>query len=214
MIEKKGWIFAWTKKSFRIQFIISLLWVCLLAFIAPKYLLFIEGRQGYEFNDIFLTYFTPVDVSWSIFTIIYAGIVAALIFLIPRPLKITNTLTAYCILTTARFASIYLIPLEPSAAIIPLNDPFAAKIVYSGEVITKDLFFSGHVSTLFLVTLAVDKGYLKVFLILATVAVALLLMIQHVHFSIDVLAAPIFAWISLKMVKLINKNKNFDSNSK
>jgi hypothetical protein len=80
-----------------------------------------------------------------------------------------------------------------------LNDPFVDFVGYGKNIITKDLFFSGHTSTLFLLFLIARKRALKIFFLAITLAVAMFLLKQHVHYTIDVLAAPVFAWISYRI---------------
>ena len=51
-----------------------------------------------------------------------------------------------------RTSAINLVPLEPPDTILLLNDPFV-QLFGKGEILTKDLFFSGHTGTLFLLFL-------------------------------------------------------------
>jgi hypothetical protein len=85
---------------------------------------------------------------------------------------------------------------------VPLQDPFIGHFFYSNTVITKDLFFSGHVSTLFLIFLVNPIPQLRSFFFFSTILLAILILIQHVHYTVDVLAAPLFAWISFKTAGL------------
>ncbi|HMP32034.1 MAG TPA: phosphatase PAP2-related protein, partial [Saprospiraceae bacterium] len=62
--------------------------------------------------------------------------------------------------------------------------------------ITKDLFFSGHVSALCLLYYLVQNKKLKYYIFIAAVVVGTLLIWQRVHYTIDVLFAPIGAWIT------------------
>ena len=56
----------------------------------------------------------------------------------------------------------------------------------------RDLFFSGHTATMTLLALA-GRGRWRWVLGGLTVAVGLLVLVQRVHYSYDVLAAPFFA---------------------
>jgi membrane-associated phospholipid phosphatase len=87
---------------------------------------------------------------------------------------------------------------------ILLNDPFV-QFFGSGDVLTKDLFFSGHTATLFLLFLISEKKYLKIIFLLCTILVGIAVLLQHVHYTIDVLAAPFFAYASYKLAAVINE---------
>ena len=64
------------------------------------------------------------------------------------------------------------------------------------QPIVRDLFFSGHTATMVLLALAGRGRTWRWVLGLATVAVGLLVLVQRVHYSYDVLAAPFFAWLA------------------
>jgi len=72
---------------------------------------------------------------------------------------------------------------------------------YGGKFLTKDLFFSGHTSIQFLSFLCLQKKSDKVLALISTILVASLVLVQHVHYTIDVLAAPLFTWLSYKAGK-------------
>jgi hypothetical protein len=75
---------------------------------------------------------------------------------------------------------------------IPRVDPFAAAT--TGTTLLKDLFFSGHTATLFLLFLTARVSMVRLIFLLCTIATGALLMLQHVHYSVDVAAAPFFAY--------------------
>jgi hypothetical protein len=87
-------------------------------------------------------------------------------------------------------ASIYLVQLDPPHELIRLKDPLTS-ITYGGRdlFMTKDLFFSGHTSNMLLLALCFDKKTDKFFAFLATFLVGILVLFQHVHYSIDVIGA-------------------------
>lgn len=70
----------------------------------------------------------------------------------------------------------------------------------------KDLFFSGHTANIVLVGLLVDNLWLKRIMMIIAGFVGTFLIIQHVHYSIDVLAAPFFAVLAYKTsVFIVNR---------
>ncbi len=99
--------------------------------------------------------------------------------------------------------TMYLYTLEPPIGIIPLHDPIVDIIAYGGQVFNKDLFFSGHVATLTLFVLLEERPVMKKILILNTSIVAGLILLQRVHYTIDVISAP---FIMIGIFKLTKKN--------
>ena len=182
--------------SFCIKGAISLCALIDIALYIPHFFLFIQARQGTVLNDYLLNYITPRNVSWFIFPLMYGVIALCLINISSRPELFIRSLQAYALMMALRIVVLYFIPLEPERSIIPLEDPFIGKFFYSGVIITKDLFFSGHVSTMFLLVLLNPVPYLRKFLLLSTLFIAGFILIQHVHYTVDVIAAPLFAWIS------------------
>ena len=80
--------------------------------------------------------------------------------------------------------------------IILLTDPVVDNIIGSSRTLTKDLFFSGHTSTAFLFFLMARNRTLRYILLVNCIAIAVLLLWQHVHYTIDVVVAPIFAFFA------------------
>jgi membrane-associated phospholipid phosphatase len=95
----------------------------------------------------------------------------------------------------ARILTISLLPLNPPAGIITLKDPIA-NIAYGGNgiFITKDLFYSGHTGNMFLFFLSLQHKWDKIIALAASFIVGILVMVQHIHYSIDVIAAFIFTY--------------------
>jgi membrane-associated phospholipid phosphatase len=95
--------------------------------------------------------------------------------------------------------------------IIPLKDILLQFSFYSGRENLKDLFFSGHTATLLLFGFLFHVRTLKMIFFSGAIVVGALLMIQHVHYSIDVVAAPFAAWVSVKASEKLffKKEKNY-----
>ena len=109
-------------------------------------------------------------------------------------------LWSYVIMSISRLVVITAVPLNPPAGLLELKDPIS-NTFYGMKVVTKDLFYSGHTSTVFLMFLCVKKRKDKITLLAATLLVGFLLLLQHVHYTIDVLAAPVFTFIIYFLVK-------------
>ncbi len=91
--------------------------------------------------------------------------------------------------------------------LIPLRDPIS-NLFYGSKntYITKDLFFSGHTSTLCLIFLCLTKKEDKCKALVATFAVGIMVLLQHVHYSMDVLAAPPLTYLVYLIAKRIVKH--------
>jgi hypothetical protein len=67
--------------------------------------------------------------------------------------------------------------------------------------ITKDLFFSGHTATMVFVCFFLPTTRERVIAITLSLLLVSLLLIQHVHYSLDVAAAPLFTLAAIWIVK-------------
>jgi len=165
----------------------------LVVFLMPHFFGYIEKRNGVVLNDWLLAQIPPHNVSVLIFAIIWGMILFALIRAIYSP----SIYIIYCwtliFVSIARFTCIILVPLAPPVGFIPLTDPITG-IFYGHALITKDLFFSGHTATLTLIVLCLERRTDKLIAVLAVIVVAFLLMVQHVHYTVDILAAPVIVY--------------------
>jgi len=198
---KESWKKVWENNVFRLYISIILTMFFVLIFIYGRFLDFIEERPGSVLADPILTLFAPLEVTWFTFGIIYISVILTLFRLSWQPSQLLITIQAYIFIAMARMASMYMIPLDPPPLLIPLEDPFVQSV--STGVLTRDLFFSGHTSTMFLLFLSCTGRKMKVFFLIGTILVGLLVLIQHVHYSIDVVAAPFYAYSCYKLSSLL-----------
>lgn len=201
------WKIFLANKSSRNQFLISTGLLIILLFMLPKFLLFVENRSGVVLNDPVLTLFSPIDFTWLIFIIIYLSVFLTIIKLLDNPLQILKGIRVYALMVFSRMLAMYLIPLEPPPLMIELRDPLVEIIGGAGQVLTKDLFFSGHTATMFIMYLITKKnGLFKNCLLIATISIAILVLLQHIHYSIDVLTAFFISYTSFKVVENIGSD--------
>ena len=196
-IWRENWKAAWQNNIFRIHFILTVVLFIIIIVVYGPFLDYIEARPGIIITDPVLNLFSPLDVTWYTFSIIYLSVVVALVHLSWQPHQLLITFQAYSFIALARMASMYLIPLDPPPLLIPLEDPFVQSL--STGVLTRDLFFSGHTSTLLLLHLTSTGRKMKIFFLICTILVGILVLWQHVHYSIDVLAAPFYAYTCYKV---------------
>lgn len=162
----------------------------------------VESRPGAVLPDPLLALFAPRDLTWLTFTLVYAGLAVALISLLGRPARLLLGLQAYAVMVLLRIGAMWLVPLDPPPRMIPLGDPFV-RLFGPGEVLTRDLFFSGHTASLFLFFLVAPTRTLRALFFACTVAVGVAVLAQHVHYAIDVYAAPAFAFAAYSLARLL-----------
>ena len=164
----------------------------------------IAGKEAIVLNDFVLDQLAPVDYSWTIFTLIYSCLILTAVTHYKKPSVMVRGLATFSLVQWLRLLTIYLFTLDAPNEIIFLMDPFLSAIVYPKDFV-KDLFFSGHISTLVVFILVEDNAVLRWLKIVATIVVAALLLVQHVHYTLDVVAAPFFTYGVYRLVNLIQK---------
>lgn len=200
-----------TDKKKQKELIISIPFVAAILIIFPQFLQFVEARQGVVFTDPILELFNPIDLTWLTFGLIYLSIAITIFSFAKKPEMILFTLQCYGLMVFFRLIVMYLLPLEAPAKLIPLNDPFV-QLLGTGEILTKDLFFSGHTATLFLLFLIMEKRVIKIIFLASTILVGIAVMLQHVHYVVDVAVAPFFSYTSYKIIDGL-KNKLYGSSN-
>ncbi len=198
------WKREFKNKNFSSSAYITLIVLSIVLFLVTRYLVFNEAREGYFIKDPLLSLFNPIDVTWITFIIMYSAIPLTIITLIKSPKSILLAFQVYIVMIILRVTSMFLLPLNPPETIIILEDPFIA-FFSTGMTFKKDLFFSGHTSTMFLMYLCVNNKLIKNLLLFFTIAVGVLVLVQHVHYTIDVFAAPFFTFVAFLIAKKFNK---------
>jgi membrane-associated phospholipid phosphatase len=194
-----NWKSFFNNKRNRTEFILTVVLLAILMISFSKFIQFIENRKGVVLPDPLLNLFSPVNLTWLTFTLIYLSIIIFLISVIKDPLKLMTALQAYGLMVLIRTIAMYLVPLEPPETLLLLNDPFV-QLFGKGEILTKDLFFSGHTATLFLLFLLTKNKILKIIFLMSAVTVGIAVLLQHVHYSIDVFIAPFIAYSAFKII--------------
>lgn len=188
----------------KIEFFITITLLVLILVTLSNFLNFIERRNGVILNDPVLNLFDPVDLTWLTFGLMYVSLIAAIIFFSKKPQLLLLAFQSYILMIILRMIAMHLVSLNPPEKMIPLNDPLV-EFFGTGQLLTKDLFFSGHTATLFLLFLLADLKSLKIFFLISTITLAISVLLQHVHYSIDVLAAPFFAYGSFKLIEKLRQ---------
>ena len=214
MSREDSWKYALSKKSFRLHLIISGVGaVFLISFLPYFFNEILLPKPGISLNDFILNSLNPKDWSWVIFGLIYLSILITVMLNYSKPFILLLGIESYIAINLVRMITLYAITLEPPQGIIPLIDPVITKVAYGNMVYLKDLFFSGHISTLFLLFLIEGNRKRRALLLFCTIVAAFLILWQHVHYSIDVLAAPVFTSAVYFIVKKLHTHQFAQSRS-
>jgi len=195
------WREAWASRAYRVALALTVpVLVATLAALASL-VKWVERRPGAVIPDPILALLTARDVTWPVFTLIYVGILLAVALLVRRPVRLLAGVQAYVVMALLRMVVMWATPLDPPPGMITLEDPLVQGLGGASHALTRDLFFSGHTSTMFLLFLAVPGRPARAFFLACTASVAYLVLVQHVHYAVDVLAAPPFAYAAWRIAR-------------
>ncbi len=203
---KKDWKALWENKAYLISWVLLLFLALGTLKLTSLFLAFNESRiSGVQLNDIVLQYLPASDVSTPLFAITWVCILTCLPIALRTPKKSMVVFISILLMANARSLTLYLIPLQPPIDIIPLRDTFLEGSFYDNKVMVRDLFFSGHTANLAIIFFLVDIKWMKIIVGICTFIVAFLLLKQHVHYTIDVVAAPFFAFAAYRIANLLTE---------
>lgn len=181
--------------------VISLLFLGIVASCFNLFLRYHEVRADeihLLFNDPLFKILPAADVSVFIFSITYGALLLYIVTNRRHNYFIEYGAIAYALLILLRIFTLTIIPLDAPDSFIYLKDPFLNNIIYPGEI-RNDLFFSGHVGLIAIFMFITRKWYFLVLMI----TLAILVMVQRVHYSIDVIGAIPVAYLTVRFTKFI-----------
>ena len=152
--------------------------------------------------DLILDHIGPVNVG---FFYVYGYIILfSALFIYPGFFQIRTfhvVITQFSLLIVLRAAFVALTHLGTPPDAIPVSFPW----IFRGLHFENDLFFSGHTAIPFLGFL-LFKGPIRYFFLGGSILMGVVVLLMHVHYSIDVLAAFFMTYCSYKIGNfLINK---------
>jgi membrane-associated phospholipid phosphatase len=197
---REEWQDAWQSAWYRKRVIGGLALVIVILSLFPFFFQTIEKRSGYQLADPLLGWLHPHNVSIAIFVIIWAVSLLGVLRAAQDPYMFLTFVWAYALLSVMRTLAITLVPLDPPVGLVGLVDPIS-NFFYGEKFVTRDLFFSGHTSSVFLIFLCLPGKMDRSLALIATVAVGYLLLVQHVHYTLDVLGAFVFGWLAFWTVR-------------
>ena len=196
------WKTALLSNNYKTKLLLGLALVAITLALYPLFFDYIEQRNGVVLNDFFLQKLPSINMSIPVFSIIWSMAGLTLFRAINNPRIALIIIWCFLLIILSRILSINLWQLNPPENLIPLIDPIS-NTFYGGKFITKDLFYSGHTATQFLMFLCLEKKVDKILTFISTFLVGILVLIQHVHYTIDVVTAPFFAYLCFRLAKWV-----------
>ena len=194
------WRSAFRNPAFRAQFVVSIVVLAVILPLMGSFLNYIGARMGVELHDPILRLFRPIGFKWITFSLIYSGIVLGFVSLLVSPFSLLLALRALSLIIILRAICLFLVPLDPPSDGIPLVDPL---IRFPGirPVLPRDLFFSWQTALMTLFALTARWRDMKIIFSGIAFVVSLLLLLQHSHYTIDLVVAPCLAYAAYGIAK-------------
>jgi hypothetical protein len=187
------WRVQLANKSFRIKLLIVPVLFFLYSAITQQLSNFIEARKGVQLEDKLLYLLPSYDFSTIIFFLLYTSLLLLILTHLHKPSVIIRLVEMHFLVAVIRQICILLVALEPPVGIIVLRDVFLENTVYPHNTpLTKDLFFSGHVASLWIYFLCAEHRYLKTVFFIGTLLMSFMILSMRVHYTFDVLGAFFF----------------------
>lgn len=188
-----SWKYALSDKVFSIKLLLLPGLFLLYSAVTQKLGIFFELRKGVQLPDKLLYIIPTFDFSLAIFLLLYSSIFLIFISHLHKPKIIYRILELHLLVAVVRQICIFLVALEPPIGIIVLRDIFLENTIYPRfSPLTKDLFFSGHVASIWIYFLIAQYQPVKKYLFFATILMSFMILSMKVHYTYDVYAAILF----------------------
>jgi len=187
-----AWKVALSERLFAIKILLLPGLFFLYSAITQKIGIYIELRKGMQLKDELLYLIPQFDFSVAIFCVLYSSLFLVLVTHLHKPKIIYRIIEMHLLVAVIRQVCIFLVALDPPAGIIVLRDVFLENTVYPRfSPLTKDLFFSGHVASIWLYFLCAQHKSVKKYLLIATAIMSFMILSMRVHYTYDVYGAII-----------------------
>ncbi|MDD5721127.1 MAG: phosphatase PAP2-related protein [Candidatus Pacebacteria bacterium] len=192
------------------KFIISFLsgMVLLAASLVTQFYIsiYVNRSASSSVTDIILSNTRVYDVSvifvWGAILLVAIGAFIAL----NKPNRAPFLMKSIAVFTFIRSVFISLTHISPFPTRVVIDSPFFNREVFNGIFTGNDLFFSGHTGIPFLLALIFWEDEMLRFIFLAfSVMFAIVVLLGHLHYSIDVLSAYFITFSIFHICKFLFK---------
>jgi len=176
-------------------------------FYAQYFMPWVEKREDcVRYEDRILKAITPKDFSIANSVTLYASMFFLFWEHVWTVESFALLLTCHTLVFMARCFCLYMVPLEAPDGYIPLRDPLVDWATNSqDEPLSRDLLFSGHCAFVAVnLIMCFNPTYWWVHAYCCTM-IPILLIWQHVHYTIDVFIAPFMAFTCCAAAQAILK---------
>jgi len=200
-----SWISFLKNKKYFYELVLTLFFSFTVFYFFRDFLVYVEQRDQTlgVFPDPFF-FMDPIDLSIPIFIMTYGTIGFFILYHLSLPLKVIYFIQMGVLLLLFRTVTLFLFRFDAPEMIV-LQDPILNSVIYQmnevGQYNQHDLFFSGHTANLFLASLLFENKKLKIFFLVVTFCMGTCIILQHAHYSIDVIFAPLFSLLALFLHK-------------
>lgn len=186
-------------------------WLCLLGLAVPALVVkglvgalqAAEARPGAVLNDPVLALLPVADLSIPIFVIEYGCALTAVYLLLRHPVRLATALLGYGLAMSLRWLAISIAPLDPPPDLVTMVDPVTSLVGGGGPEFTRDLFFSGHTTAMTMFAVTTPNRRARWVFGGLTAAIGVMLMIQRVHYAVDVFVAPAMAYMAWQTARTL-----------
>lgn len=169
---------------------------------------YVEARKGVQLADELLYLLPSFDFSVPIFILLYTSLSLVVLSHLDKPQVILRIIEMHFIVAIVRQLCILIIALEPPAGLIVLRDVFLENTVYPRQSpLTKDLFFSGHVASIWLYYLCAERKSIKNILLTSTILMSFMILSMRVHYTYDVYGAILITTLLYKLPSWVKNRR-------
>ncbi len=208
-----AWKSLQNKPTYALYFSISLVFFISSLMLTIQYVPLFETREGFVPYDPFMTYLPSVDVSFYVFFILYGAIIFSAFYVLQDPKLLMIFFLSFGIMYYIRALCITVVPFNEPDLLIPLSDPLIERLGIYQKFIKRDLFFSGHLASVLIPWLILQKTKYQLVLLVGSITIGILVMLQHIHYSYDVIGAVIFSYISVVAATKLSERLVFNRQS-
>jgi hypothetical protein len=207
---RRAWREGWREEGAALRWGLTFVIAAVVLYGAQQYLGFVETRPGVVLDDPFLRIIPPRDLTGVLFFLVYASILLGLSTLGRHPESLMVGLRAYSIMLSLRLICMYMTPLDPPLGMVALPDPVLTAFGVT-SVPTRDLFFSGHTGTLCVLWFTAESTRLRWVYAIGALLVGAAVLIQHIHYTADVVVAPLAAYTASQLARLSLRRRRTSS---